>query len=106
MCRSFNMKMAGGLAMTLLLAGCAKTNTPAVRTAEVACGSCLLGLEGDGCDLAVRIDGGAYFVDGASIDDFGDAHAANGMCNVIRTGDVVGRVEGDRFVAESIVLRP
>jgi hypothetical protein len=36
-------------------------------------------MEGKACDLAVRIDGKAYFVDGTSIDSHGDAHAADGF---------------------------
>ena len=32
-------------------------------------------MPGNGCDLAVRIDGQVYYVDGSSIDDHGDAHA-------------------------------
>ena len=104
--RGYKALSAAGLT-ALVLAGCAKTTADATRTAEVACGGCMFAMEeGNGCDLAIRIDGRAYPVEGASIDDFGDAHAADGMCNMIRTADVVGRVEGDRFVAESIVLRP
>jgi hypothetical protein len=30
-------------------------------------------MEGHGCELAVRIDGKSYFVDGSSIDSHGDA---------------------------------
>ena len=41
---------------------------------EASCGQCNFGLaEPQGCDLAVRIQGKAYFVDGAHIDDHGDA---------------------------------
>jgi hypothetical protein len=52
-----------------------------VRRVEAACGECRFGLPGSGCDLAVRIDGVAYFVDGTGIDDHGDAHAQDGFCN-------------------------
>ena len=72
---------------------------------ELSCGQCQLGLEGEGCDLAVRIDGQAYFVDGSGIDDHGDAHAADGLCNAILSADIVGRVEGGRFLASAIELR-
>lgn len=71
---------------------------------EAACGQCLLGLPGQGCDLAVRIDGRAMFVDGAHIDDHGDAHAADGLCNAIRQASVTGTVVGDRFRATSFRL--
>jgi hypothetical protein len=36
-------------------------------------------LKGYACDLAVRIDGKPYFVDGTSIDSHGDAHAEDGF---------------------------
>lgn len=74
------------------------------QVVEAACGQCQLGLEGTGCDLAVRIDGKAYFVDGAAIDDFGDAHAADGFCNAIRSARATGKIENGRFTAESIEL--
>lgn len=74
--------------------------------AEVACGQCQFGLAGSGCDLAIRIQGKAYYVDGSSIDDHGDAHAADGLCNAIRTAEVEGRLVGDRFQATRISVRP
>jgi hypothetical protein len=37
---------------------------------DAACGQCQFGLETQrGCDLAIRIDSVAYFVDGSKIDD-------------------------------------
>ncbi len=73
---------------------------------DAACGQCRLGLPPPGCDLAIRIDGLAYFVDGSRIDDHGDAHADDGFCNAVRRAYVVGRIEGDRFVATEFVLLP
>lgn len=74
--------------------------------AEVSCGQCQFGLTSQkGCDLAVRINGNAYFVDGAHIDDFGDAHDKNtGFCEVVRKGVIGGKVIDNRFKANSIVL--
>jgi len=66
---------------------------------ESACGQCQLGLPGKSCDLAVRIDGKAYFVDGTSIDDHGDAHAKTGFCNAIRNAEVQGEIKDNRFKA-------
>ena len=69
---------------------------------EASCGQCQFGLtEPKGCDLAVRIEGKAYFVDGSHIDDHGDAHATRGMCNAIRRAAVTGEVVKDRFVAKT-----
>ena len=73
---------------------------------EASCGQCQFGLEGNDCDLAVRIDGVAYFVDGTSIDEHGDAHANDGFCNAILDARVTGKVEADRFVAASFELLP
>lgn len=75
-----------------------------IQVVEVSCGKCKLGLPGKSCDLAVRIDGKAYYVDGAAIDDFGDAHAREGFCNAIRKAEVQGEVVGDRFKLTYIKL--
>src|SRR5687767_7141538 len=62
-----------------------KTAIPAkdkeVLEVEAACGQCKLGLKGKGCNLAIRLNGKAYFVDGTDIDGHGDAHADDGFCN-------------------------
>ncbi len=71
---------------------------------DAACGTCQFGLEGDDCELAVRFGGTAYFVDGTSIDDHGDAHATDGFCNVIRPATVQGVVENGRFLSTSFAL--
>jgi Family of unknown function (DUF6370) len=80
------------------------------RVLEVACGSCQFELDpavGEPlCSLAVRIDGVAYFVDGSGIDDHGDAHAADGLCNAVRHASVSGKVVGGRFVATRVMLLP
>ena len=63
-------------------------------------------MEGSGCDLAIRIDGKSYYVDGSSIDDHGDAHADDGLCNQIRKAKVTGEIKDGRFLAESIQVLP
>lgn len=80
-----------------------KENT---QIAEVSCGQCQFDLKSqEGCDLAVRIDGKSYFIDGAHIDDFGDAHDKNsGFCEVIRRAKVTGELLDNRFQATSIEL--
>ena len=68
-----------------------------VLEVETACGECKLGLKGKSCDLAVRIDTQAYFVDGTTIDAHGDAHADDGFCNAIRKAKVQGEIINNRF---------
>lgn len=95
------------LSASLFLAGlCSRAQQLATKpdpskklmTVETACGGCQFGLGGKGCNLAVRFDGRAYYVNGAHIDSFGDAHAKNGFCNAIRKAEVQGEISGDRFV--------
>lgn len=87
-----------------------KISTPdkdkAIQEVEVSCGSCKLGLPGKSCDMAVRIEGKTYYTDGASIDDFGDAHAHDGMCNAIRKAEVQGELVNNRFKISYIKLLP
>jgi hypothetical protein len=73
---------------------------------EVSCGECQFGLKGKGCDLAVRIDGKSYFVDGTKIDDHGDAHAKDGFCEAIRKAEVTGKIVNNRFQVTSFTLLP
>ena len=74
-------------------------STGKILTVDAACGQCRLGLPGKSCDLAVRIDGKAYFVDGTKIDDHGDAHAKDGFCEAIRKAEVQGDIVNNRFKA-------
>jgi len=104
------------LACVIASIGCGKTETVSVdrvtavsspteivnREVELSCGQCQFEMEGTGCDLTVRIDGQVYFVDGSSIDDHGDAHADDGLCNCIRKATVSGKIENGRLTATSI----
>lgn len=74
--------------------------------AEASCGTCKLGMKGETCALAVRFNGASYFVDGAHIDSFGDAHGDDGFCNAIRKAKVQGKIVNNRFVATSFILLP
>ena len=71
--------------------------TKKTRIVEAACGECQFGLDGKTCDLAVRIDGKSYFVDGTHIDSHGDAHSKDGFCNAIRKAEVQGEIVQGRF---------
>ncbi|MGV3541395.1 MAG: DUF6370 family protein [Rufibacter sp.] len=91
----------------------AQTNSkPAVTTSkqevkgqvEAACGQCQFKMKGNGCDLAIRVNGQAYFVDGTDIDKHGDAHAKDGFCNAIRKATVQGEIIDNRFKATSFAL--
>ena len=77
-----------------------------VMVVEASCGQCRFGLPGKSCDLAVRINGRAYFVDGSNIDSHGDAHAKDGFCNAIRKAEVQGQVVDKRFKAAYFHLLP
>jgi|GEM_PF-617854 len=76
------------------------------RVVEASCGECKFEMEGTGCDLAIRVDGNSYYVDGAKMDDHGDAHSDDGMCNCIRQAKVSGEIKGGRFLATSFELLP
>jgi Family of unknown function (DUF6370) len=89
-------------------AAAGKTPQKAVvnKVVEASCGQCQFSMKGKSCDLAIRIDGKAYFVDGTSIDDHGDAHAKDGFCQKVRKALVSGHIEGIRFKATSFKLLP
>ncbi len=77
------------------------------KVVETSCGQCKFGLKSKkGCDLAVRIDGKSYFVDGTKIDDHGDSHGKDGFCEAIRKAEVTGEIVADRFKATKFKLLP
>ena len=77
-----------------------------VLIVDAACGQCKLDLQGNSCDLAIRINGKSYFVDGTDIDSHGDAHAKDGFCNSIRKAKVQGEIIKNRFKATYFQLLP
>ncbi len=81
-----------------------KKTTEKPQIVEAACGECQFGMKGNSCDLAIRIDGKPYFVDGTKIDEHGDAHAKDGFCNAIRKASVTGKIENNRFKTTSFTL--
>ena len=104
------------LVAAFLATGCKTTQRSTVaqaprasssQTVEVGCATCIFQMEGVvGCKLAVRIDGHPYLVTGSDIDDHGDAHAPDGLCNAARRARVEGEIDGDRYVATKIALQP
>jgi hypothetical protein len=81
-------------------------NANKVQLAEASCGQCQFKMAGKGCDLAVRINGKSYFVDGTKIDDHGDAHAKDGFCEKIRKAEIKGSIVNNRFLATYFKLLP
>ena len=80
--------------------------TDEMLIAEASCGQCQFKMQGKGCNLAVRIKGKPYFVDGTKIDDHGDAHAKDGFCQKIRKAEIKGTLVNNRFVATYFKLLP
>ena len=80
---------------------------PKKQIVEASCGQCQFNMKDKkGCDLAVRIDGKSYFVDGTGLNDHGDAHADDGFCSAIRKAEVVGVVKDNKFVVSEFKLLP
>jgi hypothetical protein len=77
-----------------------------IELVETACGECQFKMKGKSCDLAVRINGKSYFVDGTNINDHGDAHATEGFCNAISKAEVQGTVVNNRFKVTYFKLLP
>lgn len=74
------------------------------QTVEASCGQCQFEMGGIGCDLAIRIGDNSYWVDGTGIDDHGDAHGEDGLCNCIRNAIVSGEIKDDRIHVGSFEL--
>jgi len=77
-----------------------------IQTVELSCGECKFKMKGKKCDLAVRIKGKPYFLDGADIDSFGDPHSKDGFCKAIRKAEIQGDIIGSRFKATYLKLLP
>lgn len=94
------------LFFTVIVSAQKKKEEQKPQIVEASCGQCQFGMEGSGCDIAVRIEGKSYFVDGTSIDSHGDAYAKDGFCETIKKAEVVGKIVNDRFVATSFKVLP
>lgn len=71
---------------------------------EASCGICNFDMTGDDCELAIRIEGKEYYVEGSTIDEHGNAHAEDGLCNTTRKARVRGTVKYSTFFATSFEL--
>jgi len=89
------------LGLLVTLAGCKSPQ----RSATVGCATCIYHMKHvTGCKLAVKLDGKPYLVDGSGIDDHGNAHASDGLCNAERKAIVDGRLKNGRFAAKRITI--
>lgn len=93
--------------LTFSLGFAQKKETQKTQVVEASCGQCQFGMTSKkGCDLAVRIDGKSYFVEGTKLDDHGDAHAKDGFCEAIRKAEISGEIINDKYVVTSFKLLP
>lgn len=69
-----------------------------ITEAKASCGICMFDMDGFKCELAVKIDGANYYVEGTDIDDYGDAHSDDGFCNAIRDAKVQGQIVDDKYI--------
>lgn len=71
-------------------------------TVDAACGMCQFKIKSDkGCAMAVKIDGKVYHVEGLDKKTYGDAHAADGYCKMMKKAVVNGEVKKGKFYATS-----
>ena len=91
-----------GVAYAFALAGCADSTTAApVQTVDAGCAMCIYKIEGSTtCETAIKLDGKAYLVEGGGL----DAHAA-GLCSAEKKAEVIGKLEGGKFIATSVKLK-
>ena len=73
---------------------------------EASCGQCMFAMKGHGCDLAIKIENKYYYVKGANIDDFGDAHADDGFCKAIKKVVISGKLIDDNIRITSFKTVP
>ena len=83
-----------------------KNEASKIQIVEASCGQCQFGMEGKSCDLAIRMDGKSYFVEGTNIDAHGDAHAKDGFCASIRKAAVIGTIKDNKFIVTYFKLQP
>lgn len=70
------------------------------QTVEAACGMCQFKVKSDkGCIMAVKIDGKVYHVEGLDKKTFGDAHAEDGYCKIMKKAIVSGEIKNGKFYA-------
>lgn len=104
--KSFLLFLSLGLFAQVSLAQ-NKTKEIKDKTVEASCAQCKFKIkEPQGCDLAIRLNGKVYFVDGTNLDAHGDAHEEDGFCNAIRQAEVTGTIKGNRINVTRFSLKP
>lgn len=77
------------------------------KTVDAACGMCQFKQKTDkGCAMVVRIDGKLYDVEGVDKKEFGDAHAHDGYCKMMKKAVVSGEIKNGKFYATSFKYVP
>lgn len=66
--------------------------------AKASCGICMFDMQGEKCELAVQFNDSKYYVEGADIDDYGDAHSDEGFCNAIIDVSIQGEIINNTFL--------
>lgn len=103
------MKYIFLVATITILASCGalnKSNESIEGVYDVSCGKCNFEMTGNGCDLAIQVEGKNYYVEGSNLHEHGNAHAEDGMCVVTLKAKVKGTISKGVFVAESLELLP
>lgn len=90
------------LASTFLFSVAAFAQKVDNRVVEAGCGMCQFKVKTEkGCAMAVKIDGKVYNVEGMDKKIYGDAHAADGYCKVMKKAIVSGEVKRGKFQASA-----
>lgn len=101
------MKLVYLFGLTLIIsASCASMKAIEINDTivDASCGICQLDMTGESCDLAIVYNNKKYYVVGSQIDEHGDAHAEDGLCNSIRKAKVNGTIKNGVFEASSFEL--
>lgn len=70
------------------------------QVVDAACGMCQFKVKSEkGCAVFVKIDGNLYPVEGMNKKVFGDAHADDGYCKMVKKATVSGEVKKGKFYA-------
>ena len=97
-----------GIFAVCILVSCAvsKQAKEINRIVDVSCGICQFDMTGDECELAARIDDKLYYIEGAKIDEHGDAHAEDGFCSTVRKAQITGQIKHGVLITSSFELLP